>query len=200
MKAQVDLLTTKNQERDTRELEKDIEMATMRENIERLDAAARAVDKDRLAMFLSNMLIKGIQKYMKMRGDKLFEGLNDLTHSTSRYTIYVNGIRDDEIAKIAWEQEIKLDGDYLTMLKGAGAYNGVRNKIAHETEYQFARLLLSHLYEGQKAHKHYSPMFKWVYDMTVDEEAKMPLPNEDIDDCPWFNALWERIQKSSSEG
>lgn len=130
---------------------------------------------------MANILVEGIKKFAKMRGDTFPEGGNDPTHSTNRYQQYASKMPVDKEAEEAWINNTHLDKTYLTMLKKVGQYQDKRNEAAHETEKEFAQLLLSPRYKDKGPHMRFGPTFNWVYGKTVDEAAAM-VPNTGAED------------------
>ena len=132
-------------------------------------------------MFVANMLVEGIKKLAKMRGDDLPKGENDPTYSTNRYQQYASKMTVDKKAEEAWVNDTDLDKTYLTMLKKVGQYQVKRNEAAHETANEFAQLLLSPRYKDKGPHMKFGPMFNWVYSKTVHEAGAM-LTHADAED------------------
>lgn len=152
---------------------RDIELIEFKAKFAALDANDKARDVARLKMFLANLVVKLIDKVSAIQGRPLSEGSNDNAHSTNRYQAFATNMPDTKKSQRKWEQDTGLDHKYIKTVKNLAKYQKQRNKAAHETEYEFARLLLSDRYRDQHAHHHYGPVFKFVYNISVEDAAKV---------------------------
>ena len=109
-----------------------------------------------------------------IRSDDFEQGVNDPAHSTNRYQQYVAGLRKDDKAKRAWIKDTGgLSFEYIDDLENLKDYQDKRNLTAHETESSLARLLLSRRYKDTYKRKYYARAFRWVYDMDIEDAAKV---------------------------
>ncbi len=149
------------------------EMDEMKSQFAVLDAQLAAIDNVRLTMFVANLLLEAIKKLAKIRGEQFPKGNNDPEHSTNRYQQYAEKLRYDDRGRAAWKKDTGLDPLFLTMVRNLKNHQIQRNDAAHETQYQFARLLLSNRYRNEDEHRLYGELFEWVYGMTVEVAAKV---------------------------
>ena len=154
--------------------EKDTELDTVMTQLQVLDAEAAENAKVRMSMFMANMLVKGIEKFSKMRQDSLPQGVNKPDHSTNKYQQYASTkMPTGHKAEQDFNKVTGLDPSYYHTMRNLGNYQADRNDAAHETQYDFARLLLSDRYKNEFEGWYLPPLFEWVYDMTVEEAAKV---------------------------
>ena len=128
-------------------------------------------DERKLNMFIANLVVKLIDKVSVLLGKALPEGSNDNTHSTNRYTNFVKDLSSTKKSRAKWRELTKLNSKYLTTIINIETYQVDRNLTAHETEHDFARLLLSDRYRNQHEHNHFGPLLAYVYDKSVEELA-----------------------------
>ena len=84
-----------------------------------------------------------MKKVSEIRGDYLPKGTSDESHSTNWYWMYANTFEQGPKVEHEWEKVLGLDKQYMRTFRNIEAYQERRNQVAHETEFQFARLLLS---------------------------------------------------------
>ena len=143
-----------------------------------LEAENATNAKARLKMFIANLLVKLIDKVSEILQRPLPEGTNNTEHSTTKYQTFAKDLPYDKKAKLKWKEETKLKTKYIKTVKNLPKYQKQRNKAAHETQYHFARLLLSDRYRGKHPHNHYGPLFEYVYGMTVEDAAKVEIEED----------------------
>lgn len=138
-----------------------------------LNAHLAANDNVRLTMFVANLLLGAVKKLAKIRGEQFAKGNNDPEHSTTRYQQYAEKLRYDDRGKAAWKKDTGLDPIHLTTVRNLGHYQTQRNDAAHETQHQFASLLLSDRYKNKREYYLYGELFEWVYGTTLEKAAKV---------------------------
>jgi len=141
--------------------------------VDEIKSQLAAIDNVRLTMFVANLLLEAVKKLAKIRGEQFPKGNNDPEHSTNRYQQYAEKLRYDDRGRAAWKKDTGLDPLFLTMVRNLKHHQIQRNDAAHETQYQFARLLLSNRYRNEDEHRLYGELFEWVYGMTVEVAAKV---------------------------
>lgn len=149
------------------------EIIDLKSQVAVLDSRFIASDMARLTMFVANLLLEAVKKLAKIRGEQFPKGNNDPEHSTNRYQQYAEQLRYDDRVKAAWKKDTGLDPVLLKMMRNLKHHQVQRNDAAHETQYEFARLLLSNRYRDGDEHRLYGELFEWVYGMTVEEAAKV---------------------------
>lgn len=156
-----------------KDLQKDSRIKTLEAEVDEIKSQLAAIDNVRLTMFVANLLLEAVKKLAKIRGEQFPKGNNDPEHSTNRYQQYAEKLRYDDRGRAAWKKDTGLDPLFLTMVRNLKHHQIQRNDAAHETQYQFARLLLSNRYRNEDEHRLYGELFEWVYGMTVEVAAKV---------------------------
>ncbi len=156
-----------------KDLQKDSRIKSLEAEVDEIKSQLAAIDNVRLTMFVANLLLEAVKKLAKIRGEQFPKGNNDPEHSTNRYQQYAEKLRYDDRGRAAWKKDTGLDPLFLTMVRNLKHHQIQRNDAAHETQYQFARLLLSNRYRNEDEHRLYGELFEWVYGMTVEVAAKV---------------------------
>ena len=157
----------------TKDQDKDTELDTIRTELEALSAEAAENAQVRMSMFMANMLVKDVEEFSKMGKDRLPQGVNKPDHSTNKYQQYASSMPTGHKAEQDFHKATGLDPSYYRTLRNLKDYQDDRNDAAHETQHDFARLLLSNHYKNEFEGWYLPPLFEWIYDITVKEAAKV---------------------------
>ena len=123
----------------------------------------------------SNLIVRLIDKISELQGKPLARGNNDGTHSITRYEQCAADLRNDTpAAKAKWTKVTGLKPKYMRTIKKLTRYRKYWNEPAHETDYDFARLLLSDRYRELPQRAHFGPLLEYVHkSSTLDNLAEM---------------------------
>ena len=171
--ARIEALATDCQQKDIQMSDVNAQLAAICASLQVLEAKDKANDERKLNLFIANLLAKLIDKVSALQGKSLSEGNNDATHSTNRYITFANDLQNTPKTRAKWRELTNLNSKYLTTVMNFGTYQGDRNVTAHETEHEFASLLLSDRYCHKHEHYHYGPLLEYVYGKSVGELAQV---------------------------
>ncbi|MCJ1243006.1 hypothetical protein MMC30_000202 [Trapelia coarctata] len=136
------------------------------EELHKTQIRLREIDKRRLLFFAANLLTTVLQKISTTPGlkDHQSDGANLSSHSSTRYAKVA-----ESLDKKTFVQKTGLSQACFKILKRYPQYIQDRNAAAHETQEDFADLLMSEEYKGGNMYYQWEKLFKFEYDKTVEE-------------------------------